>query len=493
MFDGPSAPSMPGSFLDEMAAMKPQLYGGPMSSDNTGGKQINVNADTRAAKDWLLECHNSSDWCVFDDKIKATHTRPTTTGTTPPLFVLDPKDDALLTAVDTVAGTLGLSITPSEIIKAHEKNGPILQALEARIKELEDTPVVSGGGEWTVNVQIKDDDGTVSDDWPTLGSVAKSTVSDLFGEVHGASKGLLDMEVTHFEWDGDHPMIMQDKIIPHYRFHAESLWPVLKALETGQGLNIVGHTGTGKSTLVQQVCLRLGRPCHRTAFMDEITRHELIGRERLTVDPDTGQTVSVFEPGELTKYYGLPVVHLLDEYDAITPGASYIFQPLFEGSPLVVSEDGGRLIERDPQHRFIATGNTTGSGDETGMYNATRPQSAAQVNRWAWFVNVEYMDPSEEWQLLCDSVDGIKSLAKEVKEPIMKYIAEHRKAFVMGECGMPLSPRNIKAFGEAYMGSRHVGIEHAEAFINAAKLSFINRCTISDREVLTGILDAVTK
>ena len=66
---------------------------------------------------------------------------------------------------------------------------------------------------------------------------------------------------------------------------------------TNQRCYLHGHTGSGKTTLVEQVAARLNWPFMRINFDSEITRMDLIGRDVLT--NDGGVTSSKFVDGIL--------------------------------------------------------------------------------------------------------------------------------------------------------------------------------------------------
>lgn len=63
-------------------------------------------------------------------------------------------------------------------------------------------------------------------------------------------------------------------------------------------------------------------------------------------------------------------VYLADEYDFAFPQILGVYQPVLEGEALVIKEATPEWRRITPHERFafIGTGNTNGSGDETGLY-----------------------------------------------------------------------------------------------------------------------------
>ena len=52
------------------------------------------------------------------------------------------------------------------------------------------------------------------------------------------------------------------------------------------------------------------------------------------------------------------------------------------GNSLGSAENGGELIKPHPMFRFVATANTNGGGDETGLYHGVQGQNLAFADRF---------------------------------------------------------------------------------------------------------------
>src|SRR3569833_1637145 len=59
-----------------------------------------------------------------------------------------------------------------------------------------------------------------------------------------------------------------------------------------------------------------------------------------------------------------------------------------------------RVIKPHPHIRFVATGNTNGSGDESGLNQGTMIQNSANYDRFGMVINKKYMDRKAESQIL---------------------------------------------------------------------------------------------
>ena len=111
-------------------------------------------------------------------------------------------------------------------------------------------------------------------------------------------------------------------IDPNYIFRPEELMKVLYALITNQRAYLYGDTGTGKTTLIEQVAARLKWMFGRINFDSEISRFDLIGRDILI--SEDGKTVSKFVDGLLPQFMSTPTIACFDEIDFVRPDVAYV-------------------------------------------------------------------------------------------------------------------------------------------------------------------------
>jgi cobaltochelatase CobS len=269
------------------------------------------------------------------------------------------------------------------------------------------------------------------------GKSVMSKASDLFPTLAGMS-----LEIPSWEWDAPHPDV--PAILPDYIFRKEMLVKFLLAMKRGTNTWFQGHTGSGKTTFVEQVAARLNWPVARIAFDSAIDRSELVGRMQLSSDGNGG-TVSEWLKGVLELAIPNAYILLCDEFDAGRPDALYVMQEILEHKAKRLLEDGGRLIAYHPMSRVVATGNTCGSGDPSGIYPATRILSGATLDRFPSFIHVPYMTVEEEVELITKST----TMDKNVVKRMAKFATEMREAFVKAEIPISYSPRRSVAFARA--------------------------------------------
>ena len=317
------------------------------------------------------------------------------------------------------------------------------------------------------------------------GSVETVNAADLFG-ITGAAKDMFNFDVPKWKWDGVHPHVPQ--VDPDYIFRPEELLRVLFAIMTNQRAYLFGHSGTGKTTLIEQVCALLLWPNMRVNFDSEITRMDLIGRDTLTVKD--GASASTFIDGILPQAMSGPYVLLCDEMDSVRPDVAYVMQRALEGNGLLLTEDGGRLVKPHPMFRMFATGNTQGQGDEHGMYPSCRPQSLALLDRFTVWSEVDYLDANQRSKLVKKKVP---TLDPEHHKMVCQYVTEHLAAFKSAKILQPMSPRGMIALAQAVaiFASITTGKETEKAIKRGFGTVVLDRASSSDKAVISGIVDRV--
>lgn len=307
------------------------------------------------------------------------------------------------------------------------------------------------------------------------GKLIYKKASEVFTEI----KFDRDFDVPCWEWDGVHPHVPAKD--PNYIFRALELTRVVYSIVTNQRMYLHGHTGTGKTTLIEQVAAHLNYPFTRINFDSEITRTDLIGRDTLTTDTD-GRTVSKFIDGILPTVMSGPYIACFDELDFVRPDVAYVMQSALEGNQLRITEDGDRIVKPHPMYRMFGTGNTVGQGDEHGMYSGARPQSIAFLDRFTVWLQVNYLEPSQRESLV---TNHYPSLSEEERNTILQYSTEHLAAFTQGKVIQPLSPRGMLAIARATVILGSVK--------EAISMTVLDRANENDRVTLKGLIDRVVK
>lgn len=395
--------------------------------------------------------------------------------------VVVPKDldDKTKTIVDSVLTGSAWPKT-SEIIEVYRKIGDFKNALEGTAKEKEEllkqmedlqSQLAEAALKAFQPIEVEEVSGEIP-----AGKTVRKLVSELFPEI----KFDKDFEVTAWEWEGNHPFVPKQD--PNYIFRPELLTRVLYALETNQRAYLQGHTGSGKTTLIEQVAARLNYPTMRINFDSEISRMDLIGRDTLK------DGVSSFVDGMLPQMMSQPCIGIFDELDFCRPDVAYVMQSALENNSLRITEDGGREVKPHPLFRMFGTGNTVGQGDEMGMYQGARPQSLAFLDRFTIWMKVDYLSEQEREDLI---LRHNPSVNKGIIKQIAKYTTEHIEAFTSSKVLQPISPRGMLAVAKAVTYLTAIG--KANPLKEALTMTVLDRATSSDGAVLKGIVDRIAK
>lgn len=317
-----------------------------------------------------------------------------------------------------------------------------VKTLEQKVSELTTQIATLSANQSSVALEVHSTDATIPS-----GTTKLYNVADLFPEL---KKKKISFTVAGYEWNGKHPHVPE--INPNYVFNVETLLPLLLGIANGENIWLSGHTGTGKTTLIEQVCAKLNYPLIRVAFDHAIDRYELMGTTTLISD-GKGGTKSQFNPGILEQSLPNGYVLLCDELDCARPDSLYVMQDVLEHKTKFVLESNddtgtkAREIHFHPMSRIIATGNTKGNGDQFNLYPACRTLSAATLDRFTTWIEVDYLSKVSEKKLLKDS-GSVGNLNDKQIDSITEFARCMRDRFINGTIPVSFSPRRELQFAK---------------------------------------------
>lgn len=261
-----------------------------------------------------------------------------------------------------------------------------------------------------------------------------------------------------------------------YVFNIDLLKKVMVGLALNKPTLLWGMHGTGKTTIIQQAAARTRRPVMRIQHTINMEESHVLGQ---WVVKD-GSTEFQLGPLALAMINGW--VYIADEYDFAMPSVTAVYQPVLEGQPLLIKDAPPHLrkIIPHPDFRFFATGNTNGCGDETGLYQGTLMQNAANYSRFGITEEVKYMDAAIEENILRSKAKIPATVAKK----IVSFAASVRKAFSDGKIGMTISPREMISAAE-------IGVAFGNNFKLGIELAFANRLPRVDKKTIEEYLQRV--
>ena len=260
-----------------------------------------------------------------------------------------------------------------------------------------------------------------------------------------------------------------------YVYDVDELKNVILALEMNIPCYVWGHKGSGKSEMFEQIAARTNRPFCRVQHTVNTEESHIVGQWVVRGQ----ETVFEYGPLPLAMMHGW--TYCADEYDFALPSVLSVYQAVLEGKALMIKEAPAelRIVKPHPNFRFVATGNTNGSGDETGLYQGTNIQNSANYDRFGMVVHKKYMNKKDESKILQKRV----GLVKEDADKMVEYAGLVREAYDGAKISDVISPRTL-------IYAAKIGVKRA-SFRQGIQLAFINKLTRVDREACDAMAQRV--
>lgn len=286
---------------------------------------------------------------------------------------------------------------------------------------------------------------------------------------------------------------------PHkeYTFRKGELRTILSFLARphGSGFFLFGPTGSGKTSLVEEVAARLGWPVFSVTLNERMELTDLRGSWVYEQSGEGSTPVMRFLSGPALKAFAEGGILLMNEVDVASPGILSGLNDLIEGRSIYVPELK-KQINPHPLFRVIATANSSGQGDETGAYSGVQSQNCALFNRMR-SMQVGYPTEEVERELVSKvfqteglSANDARSFATDMVALATRVRAESTALKgIDGTLSCVLSTRNLVTWAK-------VALDYAACpgcnFLKAGlEEVLLNRASEADRTAITSYCQAI--
>ena len=200
---------------------------------------------------------------------------------------------------------------------------------------------------------------------------------------------------------------------------------------------ITGHSGNGKTLMVEQVCAELNRECIRVNISIETDESDLLGGHVL-VDGNTP-----FRDGPVLLAMKRGAILLIDEVDR---GSNKLMclQGILEGKSFY-NKKTGEVIKPAPGFNVIATANSKGQGTDEGKY-LVQILDSAFLERFPITVEQEYPTATIEKKILAPLIED-----KDFVDNLVQWADVVRQSYKQGATDELISTRRLVHIAKAFV------------------------------------------
>lgn len=244
-------------------------------------------------------------------------------------------------------------------------------------------------------------------------------------------------------------------------FFAEHTNDVVMDMLEVRPVLLTGHTGCGKTSLVEQIAARINQPTIRSNMNGQTTVGDFVGMWTVKA----GETVWV--DGVLPRAMKEGHWLVIDEIDCADAQILAVLNAVLEkNGTLTLKEKGFEVVRPHKDFRLFATANTVGCMSVfRSLYQGTNLMNEAFLDRFRVY-HVDYLPQAEEVKVLVASVPKIRP---EVASAMVNIANLVRESFRKEDMSCTFSTRRLIDWAEMYL--RHGNLKKSAQNIIYSKIS----------------------
>ena len=250
--------------------------------------------------------------------------------------------------------------------------------------------------------------------------------------------GAVDMPVGQ-------PGPLVPRLNPAYLF-PERFSDILQDIVENRRVLLIGHTGAGKTSLIEQVAARTQHGVLRANMNGQTTIGDFVGFWTVK----GGETLWVDGVLPTAMREGLWLV--VDEIDFAEPSILAVLTAVLEPhGRLLMKEKGNELVPPHPSFRLFATANAVGAMSVyRHLYQGANLMNEAFLDRWRVYL-MNYLSPAEEAEVLMRTLGS--RITRPMAQTLAAIAADCRAAFAREDLASAFSTRRLLDWADLMLRS----------------------------------------